>query len=132
MRWLSAILPLVLVSIASWSVISGSEPQAPVPDSRTTVRLHHLHFRVGDPAAAMQEVAARVGGTRVLLQGLGVGVRTGTHFVLFDRDRGEPGNSRDGAGIDSAYRAAVAWLASHGLVLQAGDLAQVPVGLLGD
>jgi hypothetical protein len=49
------------------------------------VRFHHAHYKVGDPSAAMAEAAQRLEGTRVILQGLGAGVRAGREFVLFDR-----------------------------------------------
>ena len=42
-----------------------------------TVRFHHAHYVVGDPSAAMSEAARRTEGMRVILQGLGVGVRAG-------------------------------------------------------
>ena len=39
----------------------------------------------------MNEAAAKLGGTRVIVSGLGVGVRTGDEFVLFDRlDESDP------------------------------------------
>ena len=49
------------------------------------VRFHHAHYLVAEPSAAMNEAAARLGGTRTIVSGLGVGVRTGTTYVLFDR-----------------------------------------------
>jgi len=49
------------------------------------VRFHHLHYRVRDPAAAMTAAAARLGGIRTIVPGLGVGVRTGDTYSLFDR-----------------------------------------------
>ncbi|MEO5897190.1 MAG: heavy metal-binding domain-containing protein [Vicinamibacterales bacterium] len=49
------------------------------------VRFHHLHYRVGDPAAAMTAAAARLGGVSTVVSGLGVGVRTGDTYLLFDR-----------------------------------------------
>ncbi len=53
---------------------------SPVP-----VRFHHLHYRVGDPAAAMARAVRGLEGVRVILQGFGVGVRAGREFLLFDR-----------------------------------------------
>lgn len=53
------------------------------------VRFHHAHYLVADPSAAMNEAAARLNGTRTIVSGLGVGVRTGTTYVLFDRREDE-------------------------------------------
>jgi hypothetical protein len=78
----------------------------------TELRFHHLHYRVGDPAQAMGHVARTLGGTRVLLQGLGVGVELDDQHVLFDRlDGSEPSGTMAAA---DAYRQAVAWLTQHG------------------
>ncbi len=62
------------------------------------VRFHHAHYRVGDPAAAMSEAAARLNGTRTIVSGLGVGVRTGNTYVLFDRHNDRDERDEGGAG----------------------------------
>ena len=81
-----------------------------------TVRFHHVHYRVGDPSAAMTHVAAKVNGPRVMLPGLGVGVRAGSEFLLFDRlEASEPERIAQPS-LPDAYKAAVAWLAKHGIV----------------
>jgi hypothetical protein len=77
------------------------------------LRFHHLHYRVGEPAQAMSHVARQVGGTRVLLQGLGVGVELEEMYALFDRHDGSEPAGTIAAG--DAYRQAVAWLKAHGL-----------------
>ncbi len=102
----------------------------PTSDPVRSVRVHHLHFRVGDPAAAMQAYADRLSGTRVLLQGLGVGVRIGGHYLLFEREREESAQNPVAADPAAAYRAAVPWLASHGVAVQAGDFASIPISAL--
>jgi hypothetical protein len=69
------------------------------------VRFHHLHYRVEDPAAAMTEAAGRLGGVRTIVQGLGVGVRTGDTYLLFDRLTGDD-TSAAGPVVDHAAFAA--------------------------
>ncbi len=56
--------------------------------SPLSVRFHHLHYRVADPGHALGEAAEMFGGNRTILQGIGVGVRVGREYVLFERDRG--------------------------------------------
>lgn len=48
-------------------------------------RFHHAHLRVADPAAAMQRLAEAHGCEKLILQGIGVGARCGSSYVLFDR-----------------------------------------------
>ena len=60
-------------------------PAGPGRGSSPVLRFHHWHYRVGDPSAAMRQAAATFQGVRVLLRGLGVGVRIGDEYVLFDR-----------------------------------------------
>jgi hypothetical protein len=81
-----------------------------------SLRFHHLHFNVTDPAASMNALAAKVQGTRVILQGLGVGVRSGDHYVLFDRADDDPGVPATGA-VDR-YRRGVAWLKPRGATVE--------------
>jgi hypothetical protein len=76
---------------------------------------HHFHFRVGDPAAAMNEGAARLNGTRVLLRGLGVGVRVGGLYALFDRVDASESSPTRAATPEAAYSAAATWLRSAGV-----------------
>lgn len=49
------------------------------------LRFHHAHYRVGDPSAATNDAARKLEGVRVIVPGLGVGVRTGREYLLFDR-----------------------------------------------
>lgn len=83
------------------------------PDAASDgLRFHHLHYRVGDPARAMNHTAEALGGTRVLLQGLGVGTQVDDIYALFDRlDRTEPRTTMTGA---EAYARAAGWLRRHG------------------
>jgi hypothetical protein len=71
----------VALAVPAGARAASSTTQSAAP----SVRFHHLHYTVGDPAAAMSEAATRLEGVRVILQGLGVGVRSGREFVLFDR-----------------------------------------------
>lgn len=88
----------------------------PVPAG--PLRFHHLHLRIDDPAAAMNDVARRTGGSRVLLQGLGVGVRIGEQYVLFDRPSAAvvPAGA-DADGLAAKYAAAVQWLRALGFAV---------------
>ena len=49
-------------ALLSVIVAAGASVQAPA----VSATFHHFHFRVGDPAAAMNQGAASLGGTRVL------------------------------------------------------------------
>lgn len=105
MRALAAILLCIVAFVGT-----RSPPQA-----TPSVRFHHFHFRVADPAAAMNQAATSLRGTRVLLRGLGVGVRVGAAYALFDRiDVSAPG-SRGSDSIETAYDAARGWLSAHGI-----------------
>ncbi len=91
-----------------------------------TLRFHHLHYRVADPGAALGEAADAFNGTRTILQGLGVGVRIGREYVLFDR-AGSSDGQRPGRAPAAAYAAAIAWLAKKGIVVQPASLAETSV-----
>ena len=66
--------------LIAFATLSAQTPAAPV-----TLRFHHLHYRVANPGAALGDAADAFTGTRVILQGLGVGVRVDRQYVLFDR-----------------------------------------------
>jgi hypothetical protein len=96
--------------------------QATVPPARQpsrTVRFHHVHFEAYEPAAAMNEVARRIRGVRVIVPGLGVGVRVGREYVLFDR--ADAGAEASSPGFKAAYDAAVEWLAASGIAVDPPD-----------
>lgn len=95
--------------------MAGSEQVAVTTGRASAVRLHHLHYAVAEPAAAMNEAAEALEGTRVLLQGLGVGVRVGDQYLLFDRiDPAAPVDRLARAPRD-AFTSAAAWLAALGV-----------------
>ena len=79
----------LLVLAGALALASGQ--QAPV------ARFHHVHYAVADPAAAMASAVTATDGVRVIVPGLGVGVRTGREFMLFDRAADEPAASAPGS-----------------------------------
>ena len=100
-----------MTALAAWLLVSLLQA-APLP-----VRFHHVHYRVGDPSAAMNHVARAVEGTREIVPGLGVGVRLASELLLFDRlDEGEVTAAAQPALAD-AYTAAVAWFGRHGMAV---------------
>jgi hypothetical protein len=91
------------------------------------LRFHHLHYRVGDPAAAMNQAAATLQASRVLLRGLGVGVRIANEYVLFDRaDGSEPGGGSS-ASPDAIYTQVVQWFVAHGMDKPASGSSRVRI-----
>lgn len=105
------------MGLVTWPVaLLVAAVQAGQAGSAPAVRLHHLHYRVDDPAAAMNRAAIALDGTRVLLQGFGVGVRVGDQYLLFDRFDAAAG-SRSARSLTpaQAYRAAADWLAARGI-----------------
>jgi hypothetical protein len=82
------------------------------------VRFHHLHYRVMDPGALLGKTARELNGTRTIVQGVGVGVRVGREYVLFDRTDSIPASfvSRSRRPADG-YIEATRWLTSHGIVV---------------
>jgi hypothetical protein len=77
------------------------------------VRLHHLHYRVADPLAAMKAAAGPGGAEPVILQGIGVGVRNGSEFLLFDRSSATTA-AASGSSITTTYQDIVRWLTARG------------------
>ncbi len=61
----------------------------------------------------MNRAATSLGGTRVLLRGLGVGARIGTEYVLFHRLDASGVSPRSHQPVAAGYAAARAWLAEH-------------------
>lgn len=92
-----------------------------------SLRFHHLHLRVDDPAMALNDLARRTGGSRVLLQGLGVGIRIGDQYVLFDRpsEAVAPGiTPHDPA---AQYASAVRWLRARNIAVMPQDFGETRV-----
>ena len=106
------------VLLAAASFAFGSP--ARWPPGSLALRFHHLHLKVADPASAMNALAEQVQGTRVILQGFGVGVRSADQYVLFDRAYDDPA-PRAGDGAER-YRRAVAWLNQRGATVEPPDL----------
>lgn len=90
----------------------------------SVVTFHHLHYRVGDPSAAMSAVVLPLQGVRVIVPGLGVGVRAGNEYLLFDR---ADGDVPEGVGAADAYAAAVTWLTRFGVTAEPGDSSRTRV-----
>jgi hypothetical protein len=101
--------------VLSAAILGGQ----PAPE----LRLHHVHVTVTDPAAAMNEIAERLGGQRLILQGHGPAVRAGDQYVVFDRpeyllDPPRPtiSTSRANEVADAAsLEAALRWMDGNGL-----------------
>src|SRR5687767_8146509 len=112
------------MAIIVWFVLQVVPGAGKGPPS-VAVRLHHLHYRTSNVTAALADGVRQHGGSRVLLQGLGVGVRAEQHYVLFDvrsaledaaaeaPDRSpEIGHEED---VSGRYRAALKWLNAKGV-----------------
>jgi hypothetical protein len=107
-----------LVAVTSALIALAAQTPAAL---RPAVRLHHFHFRSGEPAAAMNVGAARLQGTRVLLRGLGVGVRVRSVYALFDRIDASERDAAARPGADTAYDVARDWLHSNGVDVSEPD-----------
>jgi len=106
--------------VAALAALSGQAPPA------LTLRFHHLHYHVPDPGAALGDAADAFKGTRVILQGLGVGVRVDRQYVLLDRM--DPDTSSSGrANPADAYAEAVRWLTARGVHVAPPSLADTAV-----
>jgi len=125
-----AVLALTLTAVAmsalagnrSWQ--ASADPRPVGPRATPALRFHHLHYRVGDQSAAMRRAAETFQGARVLLRGLGVGVRIGEEYVLFDR---ADGTERGGASAETVYADAVDWIRQRGLPAPADGTARARI-----
>ena len=118
-----------VVSAAFVAFVTFASPESlvPSPGQVQAVRFHHVHYRVSDPAAAMNEAAAKLDGTRVIVSGLGVGVRTDDTFVLFDRlDESDPPDLLPGD-LPQAYGSAVGWLQARGMSAMPAHIASTRI-----
>jgi Heavy metal binding domain len=97
------------------------------PAGALSLRFHHVHVKVADPASSMNALATQVQGTRVILQGLGVGVRSGGVYVLFDR----ADDMTEAASVDltDLYRRAAEWLKARGASVTPPALGDSPLGI---
>src|SRR5262245_12978459 len=121
-RWLSPSGPSIRwLPPSGGSAQSTKKPPEAVP---VTLRFHHLHYRVPDPGDALGDAAQRLGGTRTILQGVGVGIRVGSQYVLFERESAAAPEGRRVAPAD-AYADAVRWMSAHGVAAQPTTLAKV-------
>jgi heavy metal-binding protein len=113
-RWTRPFLVLLCGCLCAGQAGTGAVAQPPTP-----VRFHHFHFRVAEPAASINEAAIALKGTRVLLRGLGVGVRVSGEYALFDRLDVSAAPRESQPSIAAAYSAAVEWLTAHGVQVDA-------------
>jgi hypothetical protein len=67
----------------------------------------------------MNQGAITLKGTRVLLRGLGVGIRVGGEYALFDRLDVSAVSAAQPPSISTAYAAARDWLSAHGVEVDA-------------
>ncbi len=95
-------------------------------DATRALRFHHLHYRVADPGDALGEAATRLGGTRTIAQGLGVGVRVGREYVLFERES-EGRSSVPARSPSEAYAEATRWLSARGMNVVPASLGESAV-----
>jgi hypothetical protein len=122
-----ALLAALAVQGSRFQVLGSEVPGSQVLGS-LSARLHHVHYRVEDPSAAMAALVERVGGTREVVSGLGVGVRIGGIFYLFDRGDAAS-RSDERTRLASAYERAIAWLRGKGIAVDtdgAAALADAP------
>lgn len=103
----------LLMMLVGW--VSVPNGQAIAPRAVVTLRFHHLHYAVGDPSAAIDRVAKATGGTRLVVPGLGPGVRIGNEYVLFDRLVEAQSSGTEAAAVEASYRAAVLWMRRRGI-----------------
>jgi len=128
---------MVLVLLVVQILMQGRPvPQVPQVHQIQQVRLHHLHYRVTDPLAAMKAASGSTGSEPVILQGIGVGVRNGSEFLLFDRSAA-PASGAPTSAIASSYQEVARWLAARGFDAPAEpsrvtQLAQLVPGLRPD
>src|SRR5262245_1465771 len=105
------VLAFALCTLAPSALISRDQ-------SAPSVRFHHFHFRVSDPAQSMNQAATALNGTRVLLRGLGVGARIGNEYALFDRLDATDTQAGQRQSAEEAFISARAWLVDHGVEVE--------------
>jgi len=105
------VLALTLATLAPAALISRDQPAS-------SVRFHHFHFRVADPARSMNQAATSLNGTRVLLRGLGVGARIGNEYALFDRLDTSDTQTDQRRSAEEAFTSAREWLVAHGVEVE--------------
>jgi hypothetical protein len=108
------------ILVCAAALLGQLDTLAPWPPGSEVLRFHHLHFKVADPASAMNALAEKVQGTRTILQGFGVGVRSGDQYVLFDRADDDP--TATAADWAERYRRTAAWLNQRGATVEPPDL----------
>jgi hypothetical protein len=115
---------VAVLALSAALVVHGSADQK---QTAISLRFDHLHYRVPDPGEALGAAARQLNGTRTILQGVGVGVRAGREYVLFDRGSGQSAVPSGSAGLApaDAYRQAARWLTDRGLGVEPAALPRV-------
>jgi hypothetical protein len=110
-----AVLPAAAALAVAATLAAGMTGPQGSGAAQLSVRFHHLHYRAADPGHALGEAAEMFGGNRTILQGVGVGVRVGREYVLFERARADDVRVSGPRRPAEAYAAAVAFLRSRGI-----------------
>jgi Heavy metal binding domain len=120
---------VVVALIAAAALVTILDARQRDPAAGIPLRFHHLHYLVDDPGAALGRAADRLDGARAIVQGLGVGVRVGREYVLFDRDYGDRDrqNPAHASSAAHAYDNAVHWLAARGFTVRPRSLAETSI-----
>ncbi len=117
-----------LATFALAALLLAGLQKAPPERVRPVVRFHHLHYRVLDPGAWLGRTARASNGTRTIVKGVGVGVRVGREYVLFQRIDDIPASLVSRARKPSdAYGEAARWLSGRGAVVHPGTLDETQV-----
>ena len=124
--------PLALLAGLALTSFALAVPGSRFPvQGSLEVRFHHVHYRVADPSEAMDDALAKGGGTKEIVSGLGVGVRRGDDFLLFDRLTEEDPPELPQRTLSGAYDHAVEWLRARGVSVETSGrdrIAQAPSG----
>lgn len=120
-------MPVALAACMLAFLLQTTAPRQAPP----SLRFHHVHVRVGDPASSSRDASVRLNGTRTILQGHGLSVRAGREYVVFERDD-EAAPSSDSRLIRSAspgdvFQQAVKWTTERGLTVEPSDFRGVNI-----
>jgi hypothetical protein len=132
MMKIAAVVLALAALLASFGPSAAGSPSRQAFDlaparAVSSLRFHHFHYRAGDPSEAIRHAALTFQGTRVRLRGLGVGVRIGGEYVLFDRSDGTEASDVPDNRPDTVYSTAVEWLRAQGLPSPGNGIARAPI-----
>ncbi len=115
-------LSCLLASLSLLSVAFGfAQSSLGTPSQvQPSVRVHHVHAVVPDPASAMRDAIGRVDkSARAILQGHGPAIRKDGQYVVFDGD--SPDARAVASACESSMRAAIDWVTASGIALTDRD-----------